>query len=115
MTPQINLPTTTSNSQMQRFTSFSEQKPSQFVEEPNKVYRMSSTMSFNNIAAANENQAFPPQPQMSRYRLPSTDFSADIMMKVQGEKNPSLVMDKRLIEKEAKNDLSTGTFDNFKY
>jgi hypothetical protein len=75
---------------------------------------MSSTMSFNNIAAADEPQ-YAPQPQMSRYRLPSTDFSADIMMKVQGEKNSSLVMDKRLIEKEPKNDLSTGTFDNFKY
>jgi len=40
------------------------------------------------------------------------------MMKVQGEKNSSLVMDKRLIanaDKEPKNDLSTGTFDNFKY
>lgn len=79
---------------------------------------MSSTMSFNNMAAAENHQAYgnqPPQPQMSRYRLPSTDFSADIMMKVGNEKNSSLVMDKRLIEKEPKNDLSTGTFDNFKY
>ena len=56
MTPQIKLPLPNQNSQMQRFASFSEQKPSQFVEEPNKqqVYRMTSTMSFNNIAAADE-------------------------------------------------------------
>jgi hypothetical protein len=55
MTPHINVPASNNEPQMnmQRFSSFTEQKQNPFKEQP-PMYKMNSCMSFNNIAAAPE-------------------------------------------------------------